>query len=127
MEKPEPIIVRGPNQGMGLETAAVGAARVIGSAKDPDKRRLEYFKKLMSQGDVSKAFRAITSDAKVLPYSPEGLEFLQSKHPAVVDPVAAKWSAGSDFDLEGGKPLLISFDSVVSLIRLAWTTSPLIS
>jgi hypothetical protein len=25
-------------------TAAVGVARVIGSAKDPEKRRLEYFK-----------------------------------------------------------------------------------
>ena len=63
-------------------------ARVIGSAKDPDKRRLEYFKKLMGQGEVSKAFRAITSDAKVLPHSPEGLEFLQSKHPSA-DPAVA--------------------------------------
>jgi hypothetical protein len=110
MEKPEPIIVRGPN-GKRPETAAEGVARVIGSAKDPDKRRLEYVKKLMCQGEVSKAFRAITSDAKVLPHSPDGLEFLQSKHPA------AKWSAGNDFELEEGEPLLISRDSVASLIR----------
>ena len=79
MEKPEPIMVRGSKQGMGPGTAAEGVARVIGSAKDPDKRRLDYFKKLMCQGEVSKAFRAITSDSKVLPQSPEGLEFLQSK------------------------------------------------
>jgi hypothetical protein len=65
---------------------------------------------------VSKAFRAITSDAKVLPHSPDGLEFLQSKHPAA-DPAAAKWSAGNDFELEGGEPVLISLDSVASLIR----------
>ena len=49
MEKPAPIITRGPN-GKRPETAAAGVARVIGSAKDPDKRRLEYFKKLMCLG-----------------------------------------------------------------------------
>ncbi len=36
----------------------------------------------MSKGEVSKAYRAIVSDAKVLPYSPEGLSLLQKKHPA---------------------------------------------
>eukprot|EP01036_Dinobryon_divergens_P061930 gene61930-biopygen33732 len=117
MVKPDPTILQAPSHGVGLGTAAGGlAARVIGSAKDPDKRRLEYFKKLMGQGEVSKAFRAITSDAKVLPHSPDGLEFLQSKHPSA-DPTAAPWTAGAEFDLEGGEPLLISFDSVVSLIR----------
>jgi hypothetical protein len=71
----------------------------------------------MCQGEVSKAFRAITADAKVLPHSPEGLEFLQSKHPAA-HPAVAKWLAGSDFELEGGEPSLIfSLDSVASLIR----------
>ena len=71
----------------------VGVARVIGSAMDPDKRRLDYLKKLMCQREVSKAFRAITSDAKVLPHSPEGLEFLQSKHPAA-DPAATNGQPG---------------------------------
>ena len=56
---------------------------VIGCSDfDPDKRRLDYFKKLMSKGEVSKAYRAIVSDAKVLPLSPEGLTFFQSKHPS---------------------------------------------
>jgi hypothetical protein len=114
MEKSESIAFRGPN-GKGPKPAT-GVVRVIGSAKDPDKRRLDYFKKLMCQGEVSKAYRAITSDAKVLPHSPEGLKFLQSKHPAA-DPAAATWSAGNDFELEGGEPLLISLDSVASLIR----------
>jgi hypothetical protein len=37
----------------------------------------------MSKGEVvSKAYRAIVSDAKVLPYSPEGLSFLRSKRPS---------------------------------------------
>ena len=64
---------------------------------------------------MSKAFRAITSDAKVLPYSLEGLEFLQSKHPTA-DPAAVPWSPGGDLELDG-EPLLILFEDVVSLIR----------
>ena len=76
-----------PKRGVEPGASPNRGPKVIGSDKDPDKRRLEYFKKLMCQGEVSKAFRAITSDAKVLPYSPEGLEFLQSKHPTV-DPAA---------------------------------------
>ena len=39
--------------------------QVIGSIEDLDKRRLAYFKKLMTKGEVFKAFRAIVSDAKV--------------------------------------------------------------
>ena len=55
----------------------------IGSDRDPEKRRIDYFKKLICKGEeVSKAYRAIISDAKVLPYSPDGLTFLESKPPA---------------------------------------------
>jgi hypothetical protein len=50
MEKPDPTIIRGLNHGA---QAAGGSARIIGSVKDPDKRRLDYFKKLMCQGEVS--------------------------------------------------------------------------
>ena len=49
-----------------------GAARVVGSDKDSAKQRMDYFKRIMCQGEVSNAYRAITSDAKVLPYSLEG-------------------------------------------------------
>ena len=41
---------------------------------------------------------------------------MQSKHPAA-NPSASAWSAGSDLELEGGEPVLISFDNVVSLIH----------
>ena len=39
--------------------------QVIGSIEDEDKRRMAYFKKLMTKGEVSKAFRAIVSDANI--------------------------------------------------------------
>ena len=63
MTKPKPVKIsstpiRGPRQG-----AVPGGAHVIVSDIDPDKRRLDYFKKLMSKGEVSKAYRAIVSDA----------------------------------------------------------------
>ena len=61
------------NPTVGTETTL---DQVIGSIEDLDKRRLAYFKKLMTKGEVSKAFRAIVSDAKVLPYSQDGLQFL---------------------------------------------------
>ena len=63
--------------------------RVIGSNnEDLDKRRLAYFKKLMTKGEVSKAFRAIMSDTKVLLKSLDGLQFFQSKSSAATSGVA---------------------------------------
>lgn len=61
---------------------------------EPDKRRIDYFKKLMVQGKVFKAFRAIVSDdAKVLlPHSLVNLAFLQDNHPTRADPDAASWT-----------------------------------
>ena len=47
-----------------LAGAAPTSDQVIGSIEDVDKRRMAYFKKLMTKGEVSKAFRAIVSDAK---------------------------------------------------------------
>ena len=79
MTKPKPVKFSNiPSRG----PRPVAAPVVIGSDFDPDKRRLDYFKKLMSKGELSKAYRAIVTDAKVLPYSPEDLTFLQSKHPS---------------------------------------------
>eukprot|EP01035_Chromulina_nebulosa_P069318 gene69318-biopygen18419 len=54
----------GPGPGPHPGISPARGVQVIGSVRDPDKRRLEYFKKLMGQGEVSKAFRAITSEAK---------------------------------------------------------------
>jgi hypothetical protein len=90
-------------------------AHIIGSDRDPDKRRMDYFKKLMSKGEVSKAYRAIVSDAKVLPYSPEGLNFLQKKHPAA-KPGSVSWKPVASDSMEV-EPILISFENVVALIR----------
>ena len=99
--------------------------QVIGSIEDLDKRRLAYFKKLMTKGEVSKAFRAIVSDAKVLPYSQDGLQFLQSKNP-VVNPGEAPWNWDEEY-IGAEDPILITFEGVVKLIRSArhveWTTS----
>jgi len=114
MAKPEPVKVSGAQIRDPRSAAAAAGATVIGSDRDPDKRRLEYFKKLMVKGEVSKAFRAIVSDAKVLPHSPAGLEFLQSKHPNA-RPGSSPWSpADTAMEVE---PIAISFESVVSLIR----------
>ena len=88
---------------------------MIGSDFDPDKRRLDYFKKLMTKGEVSKAYRAIVSDAKVLPYSPEGLTFLQSKHPSP-KPSSLPWTPIMPDQMDE-EPILLSFESVVKLIR----------
>jgi hypothetical protein len=66
---------------------------------------MDYFKKLMSKGKVSKAYLAVVSDSKVLPYSPT---FLQKKHPA------AKPDAPDSLEVE---PILITFENVAALIR----------
>jgi hypothetical protein len=91
--------------------------QVIGSIEDLDKRRLAYFKKLMTKGEVSKAFRAIVSDAKVLPYSQDGLQFLQSKNPAAT-PGEAPWNWDEEY-IGAEDPILITFEGVVKLIRSA--------
>ena len=83
--------------------------QVIGSIEDLDKRRMAYFKKLMTKGEVSKAFRAIiVSDAKVLPYSLDGLQFLQSKNPAA-SPGEAPWSWDEEY-IGAEHPILITFE-----------------
>ncbi len=112
MTKPKPVKISStPSRGQ----RPVAVPVVIGSDFDPDKRRLDYFKKLMSKGEVSKAYRAIVSDAKVLPYSPEGLTFLQSKHPSP-KPGSPPWTSVMPDQMEE-EPFLISFESVVKLIR----------
>jgi hypothetical protein len=82
-----------------------------------DKRRMAYFKKLMTKGEVSKAYRAIVSDAKVLPYSLDGLQFLQSKNPAA-SPGEAAWNWDEEY-IGAEDPILITFEGVVKLIRSA--------
>ena len=119
MEKPAPIL---PNRGRGTTfggtTATVSPASiVIGSDKDPAKRRLDYFKKLMVQGEASKAYRAIVSDAKVLQYSPDNLDFLQTKHPAA-NPNAPIWTCAQETSALS-EPLLIPFEDITVLIRNA--------
>ena len=91
--------------------AAPSSEHVIGSIEDVDKRRMAYFKKLMTKGEVSKAYRAIVSDAKVLPYSLDGLQFLQS-------PGEAAWNWDEEYIGAEG-PILITFEGVVKLIRSA--------
>jgi len=83
MTKPDPAQISRAQARDSQSTTASACAQVIGSERDSEKRRIDYFKRLMCKGEVSKAFRAIVSDAKVLPYSPDGLTFLQSKHPAL--------------------------------------------
>ena len=70
---------------------------------------------VMSKGEVSKAYRAIVSDAKVLPYTQDGLQFLQSKNPAV-SPGKAPWMWDEE-NSYAEEPVPIAFDSVVKLIR----------
>jgi len=96
---------------------APSQVKVIGAGEDPVQRQLAYFKKLMAKGEVSKAYRAIVSDAKVLPYSQDGLQFLQSKNPAV-SPGKAPWTWDED-NRYAEDPTPIAFDSVVKLIRSA--------
>ena len=91
--------------------------QIIGSIEDLEKRRMAYFKKLMTKGEVSKAFRAIVSDAKVLPYSLDGLQFLQSKNPAAL-PGEAPWNWDEEY-VGAEDPILITFEGVVKLIRSA--------
>ena len=69
----------------------------------------------MSKGEVFKAYRAIVSDAKVLPYTQDGLQFLQSKNPAV-SPGKAPWTWDEE-NPYAEEPMPIAFDSVVTLIR----------
>jgi len=69
----------------------------------------------MSKGEVSKAYRAIVSDAKVLPYAQDGLHFLQSKNPAV-SPGKAPWTWDEENPF-AEEPVPIAFDSVIKLIR----------
>jgi hypothetical protein len=64
---------------------------------------------------VSKAYRAIVSDAKVLPYSQDGLHSLQSKNPAV-SPGKAPWTWDEENPF-AEEPVPIAFDSVIKLIR----------
>ena len=78
---------------------------------------MAYFKKLMTKGEVFEAFRAIVSDAKVLPYSLDGLQFLQSKNPAAL-PGEAPWSWDEEY-IGAEHPILITFEEVVKLIRSA--------
>jgi hypothetical protein len=89
---------------------------MIGSIEDVDKRRMAYFKKLMTKGEVSKV-RAIVSDAKVLPYSLDGLHFLQSNNPAA-NPGEALWNWDEEY-IGAEDPILITFEGVVKLIRSA--------
>ena len=100
-----------------LAGAAPSSEQVIGSIEDVDKRRMAYFKKLMTKGEVSKAYRAIVSDAKVLPYSLDGLQFLQSKNPAA-SPGEAAWNWDEEY-IGAEDPILITFEGVVKLIRSA--------
>ena len=113
--KPAPAQFSGAQARDSQSNAASACAQVIGSDRDPEKRRIDYFKKLMCKGEVSKAYRAIVSDAKKIPYSPDGLTFLQSKHPAPKT-ASVPWDsdAGDKMDME---PILLSFENVVSLIR----------
>ena len=95
-------------------TAASACAQVIGSDRDPEKRRIDYFKKLMCKGKVSKAYHTIVSDVNVLPYSPDGLTFLQSKHPAPNSTSVPRDSDTSDrMEVE---PISLSFENVVSRV-----------
>ena len=71
----------------------------------------------MTKGDVSKAFWAIVSDAKVLSYSLDGLQFLQSKNPAAI-PGEAPWNWDEEY-IGAEDPILITFEGVVKLIRSA--------
>jgi len=100
-----------------LAGAAPSSEQVIGSIEDLDKRRMAYFKKLMTKGEVSKAYRAIVSDAKVLPYSLDGLQFLPSKNPAA-SPGEAPWNRDEEY-IGAEDPILITFEGVVKLIRSA--------
>jgi hypothetical protein len=101
-----------------LAGAAPTSDQVIGSIEDMDKRRMAYFKKLMTKGEVSKAFRAIVLDAKVLPYSLDGLHFLlQSKNPAA-NPGEIPWNWDEEY-VGAEDPIQISFEGVIKLIRSA--------
>jgi hypothetical protein len=71
----------------------------------------------MTKGDVSKAFWAIVSDAKVLSYSLDGLQFLQSKNPAAI-PGKAPWNWDEEY-IGAEDPILITFEGAVKLIRSA--------
>ena len=82
-----------------------------------EKNRLVKVVVVMSKGEVSKAYRAIVSDAKVLPYTQDGLQFLQSKNPAV-SPGKAPWMWDEE-NSYAEEPVPIAFDSVVKLIRSA--------
>jgi hypothetical protein len=115
MTKPDPAQISRAQARDSQSTTASACAQVIGSERDSEKRRIDYFKRLMCKGEVSKAFRAIVSDAKVLPYSPDGLTFLQSKHP-VLPSSSVPWDSDSGDRMEV-EPLLVSFENVVSLIR----------
>ena len=59
-----------------LAGVAPSPEQVIESIEDLDKRQMAYFKKLMTKGEVSKTFRTIVSDAKVLPYPLDGHQCL---------------------------------------------------
>ena len=100
-----------------LAGVAPSPEQVIESIEDLDKRQMAYFKKLMTKGEVSKTFRTILSDAKVLPYSLDGHQFLQSKNPAA-SPGEAPWNWDEEY-IGAEDPILITFEGVIKLIRSA--------
>lgn len=71
---------------------------------------MAYFK-----GKAFKTFRAIVSDTKVLPYSLDGLQFLQSKNPAAT-PREAPWNWNEEY-VCAEDPIPIAFEAVVKLIK----------
>ena len=58
------------------------------------------------------AFRAIVSDAKVLPYSLDGLQFFQSKNAAATTG-EAPWNWNEEY-IGAEDPILITFDEGVA-------------
>ena len=97
-----------------LAGEAPSSKYVIGSIEDLDKRRMAYFKKLMTKYEVSKAFRAIVSDAKVLPYSLDGFQFFQFKNPAAT-PGETPWNWDEEY-IGAEDLILITIEGVVKLI-----------
>ena len=79
----------------------------------------------MTKGEVSKAFRTIVFDARVLPYSLNGLQFLQSKNPAAATPGEAPWNWDEEYICCAEAPIPIAFEGVVDPPRRAllveWT------
>ena len=106
MTKPKPVKISSTPI-CGPRPAAVPVSdHVIDSDIDPNKRRLDYFKKLMSKGEVSKAY--LTPWRACLSFSPSirlrNLFLSPGRTPVTPD----------QMDEE---PILLSFKSVVKIIR----------